>query len=158
MSLSTRSGVLDDDRITEYGLMVEANRRVARVIEASLRASHGLTLVDFEAMVRLGRSPDNQMSMSVLAGQMVLTSGGVTRLVDRLAAQGHVERVSCPSDRRVQWARLTEHGLQTVSTAMTTHLQDLDECYFSVMSDADRSILAGVLDRLRSTRREASAG
>ena len=91
---------LADDRIAEFGLLIEATRRLTRLIEQSLREHHDLGMAEFEAMVRLGRSPDRQMSMSDLAGQMVLTSGGVTRLVDRLAGRRFVERVSCPSDRR----------------------------------------------------------
>lgn len=130
--------------------MIEANRRIVRLIEQSMRGTHDLALVDFEAMMRLGRSPDNQMSMSELAGQMVLTSGGATRLVDRLTDHGLVERVSCPSDRRVQWARLTDEGLRRISEALTTHLRDLDELYFSVMSDDERAALRAVFDRLRT--------
>ena len=143
--------LLDDDRITEFGLLVEATRRLTRIVESSLRENHDLALVEFEAMVRLGRSPDRQMSMSDLAGQMVLTSGGITRLVDRLIEHGYVTRVSCPSDRRVQWAQLTDQGLATVSQALETHLGDLDAHFFSAMSADEHKATMPVLDRLRTT-------
>ena len=142
--------LLDDTRITEFGLLVEATRRLTRIFEASLRKNHDLTMVEFEAMIRLGRSPDRQMSMTDLAGQMVLTSGGVTRLVDRLTKDGYVERASCPSDRRVQWAQLTDHGVATVSQALATHLSDLDGHFYPAMSDEERVTLVPVLDRLRT--------
>jgi DNA-binding MarR family transcriptional regulator len=143
--------ILDDTRITEFGLLVEATRRLTRLVEASLRENHDLALVEFEAMVRLGRSPDRQMSMSDLAGQMVLTSGGVTRLVDRLSGHGYVTRVGCPSDRRVHWAQLTDKGEATVSEALETHLGDLDEHFFSAMSADERKATMPVLERLRAT-------
>ena len=154
MVTSTAQAVLDDGRNTRFGLMVEANRRLQRTIEVSLREKHDLALVDFEAMIRLGRSPEHQMSMTALAEQMVLTSGGVTRLIDRLAKDGLVERVSCPSDRRVHWARLTSAGVDTVSTALASHLDDLDQHYFSQMSAEEDRVLPNVLDRLRSTCRD----
>jgi DNA-binding MarR family transcriptional regulator len=91
------------------------------------------------------------MSMSELAYQMVLTSGGVTRLIDRLVADGVAERVSCPSDRRVQWARLTDEGHKRVSDALVTHLSDLNEHFFSTMSAEELATMVSVLDRLRST-------
>ena len=141
---------LDDVRITEFGLLVEATRRLMRIIETSLRDNHDLTGVEFEAMIRMGRSPERQMSMSDLATQMVLTSGGITRLVDRLAADGYVDRVSCPSDRRVQWAHLTDEGVAMISAALETHLADLDDHVFAVMSDEERAIMFPVLDRLRT--------
>jgi DNA-binding MarR family transcriptional regulator len=151
MAKTSSPDVLADDRITQFGLLVEANRRLIRTIEDSLRAHHGLAMVEFEAMVRLGRSPERQMSMSELADQMVLTSGGVTRLVDRLAKEDWVERVSCPSDRRVHWARLTDKGVETVSAALTTHLQDLDDHYFGSMSAEEQTTVSAVLGRLRTT-------
>ena len=151
MPTSTEEGGLLDDRITAFGLLIEANRRLTRTVETSLRVNHQLTLVDFEALIRLGRSVDRQMSMSELAGQMVLTSGGVTRLVDRLVAGGLIERVSCPSDRRVQWARLTDAGYRLATDAVQTHLRDLDEHFFSAMSPPERETVVAVLDRLRTT-------
>lgn len=151
MANSTDLRILDDERITAFGLLIEANRRLARTIESSLRANHDLTLVDFEALLRLGRSEECQMSMSQLAAQMVLTSGGVTRLIDRLVKEGLVERVSCPSDRRVQWAQLTEAGESAVVVALDTHLADLDEHFFSVMSPQETKTVVTVLERLRNT-------
>ena len=141
--------ILADERITAFGLLVEANRRLARTVEESLRARHGLALVDFEALLRLGRSDGRQTSMSELANQMVLTSGGVTRLVDRLVDEGLVERVSCDSDRRVHWARLTDDGERAVVAALETHLADLDEHFFSEMSIEEKKTLVAVLERLR---------
>ena len=155
MATKTTKSALDDVRITEFGLLVEATRRLTRIVETSLRDHHGLTGVEFEAMIRIGRSPDRQMSMSDLANQMVLTSGGITRLVDRLAADDYVDRLSCPSDRRVQWAHLTDAGVEAVSQALKTHLADLDDHFFSVMSPEERAITIPVLDRLRTTCSES---
>ena len=150
MPTKTNSTIFDDGRITEFGLLIEATRRLMRIVETSLRDSHDLTGVEFEAMVRIGRSPDRQISMSDLANQMVLTSGGITRLVDRLAADDYVDRVSCPSDRRVQWAHLTDAGIEKVTQALETHLADLDDHFFSAMSPKERATTIPVLDRLRT--------
>lgn len=147
----TANPQLDDPRITDFGLFVEAGRRLARILEASLQKRHGMTSVEFEAMLRIGRSPDHRMSMSHLADQMVLTSGGVTRLIDRLAAAGFVTRVACPSDRRVHWAQLTDEGVTKIARILETHLEDLDQHFFAAMSVEERSIVIPVLDRLRTT-------
>jgi MarR family 2-MHQ and catechol resistance regulon transcriptional repressor len=65
-------------------------------------------------------------------------------------AYGYVDRVSCPSDRRVQWAHLTDVGAAKVSDALETHLTDLDDHYFAAMSPEERAITIPVLDRLRN--------
>ena len=109
-----------------------------------------MALTDLEALARLARSPEHQMSMSEIANQMVLTSGGATRLVDRLVAADHVDRVACAEDRRVQWARLTPSGLKLIKQALASHLEDLDEHFFAAMSGTERGTVDNVMNRLRS--------
>jgi len=146
-----------DERITNYGLLLEANRRLERVFEHSLRERHGMTNVTLEALLRLGRSEDRQMSMTALAEQMVLSSGGVTRLIDRLDQSGLVERLQCAADRRVQWAHLTDEGWRVLGRALETHLVDLEEHFASLISKDELSVLAGVLERIRSECRSGGA-
>jgi len=121
-----------------------------RAIETSLRDTHGFALVEFETLLRLARSDEQRLSMSELSGQMVLTSGGATRLVDRLVTAGLVERVACREDRRVQWVKISGAGLLKLEAALETHLEDLQALYFSGMSQKDRSTVDSVLDRLRN--------
>ena len=123
MTATPQTSALNDQLIASYGMLVEANRRLQRTFERSLRDRHNLSLVAFEALLRLGRSEDHQMSMSQLADQMVLTSGGVTRLIDRLERAGYVHRKPCVSDRRVQWAQLTDAGVAAIESAAATHVE-----------------------------------
>jgi DNA-binding MarR family transcriptional regulator len=148
--IDTAPGPIEDGRITTYGLLLEANRRLARIFEHTLRTEHDMTNVTFEALLRLGRSDGGQMSMSALADQMLLSSGGITRLVDRLAAAGLVERMQCPEDRRIQWAHLTAAGRRRLDAALESHLRDLDEHFVSLIAPDELPVLAGVLDRIRS--------
>lgn len=147
---TSRTSPIDDSRITAYGLLVEASRRLQRTFDRTLRDAHGMSSVTFEALLRLGRSPDRQISMSELGAQMVLTSGGVTRLIDRLEAEGYVERMPCPSDRRVHWAQLTDAGLAELEKAVATHLDDLQSHFVSEMTSDELEVVTKVLDRLRS--------
>lgn len=147
---TSRTSPIDDDRITAYGLLVEASRRLQRTFDRTLRDAHGMSSVTFEALLRLGRSPERQMSMSELGDQMVLTSGGITRLVDRLEGEGYVERLRCGTDRRVQWAHLTDAGLEVVENAALSHLEDLETHFVAPMSADEIAMLNCVLDRFRS--------
>ncbi len=148
----TDSGVeqlFADDRITTFGLLVEAHRRLQRTFDKSLRDHHDMTGVTYEALIRLARTEGRQMSMSELADQMVLTSGGATRLVDRLAEAGFVERLHCPTDRRVLWVHLSEHGESALAAATETHLNDLQEHFASEIDPDELPVFTEVLDRLR---------
>ena len=141
--------VIEDERIGAYGRLLEVQRRLHRVFDRSLRDHFGITSVWYEALLRLGRSSQRQMSISQLGEQVMLTSGGATRLVDRLEEQGYIERVACPSDRRVQWVRMTDSGLEVLVAATEVHLRDLDEHFSGHLTTDEMATLADLLDRLR---------
>lgn len=148
MATSAQPSYLDD-RITRFGMLAEGFSRLQRELERSLRSDSGLSLAWFEVMLRLGRSPHHELMMSELADQLAITSGGVTRLVDRLIEAGYVERMACPEDRRVHWARLTKDGRAKLDSATRTHLDELQSRYFDRLSPDELDIITEVMDRLR---------
>lgn len=116
-----------DPRIVLSGNLMAAAHRLTRYLDAGLEASAGLTLAFYETMVRIRRSRDGRLTMGELAGQIALSSGGVTRLVDRLEDEGLVERLVCPSDRRATFLALTDAGVDRLESATTTYLALLDD-------------------------------
>ena len=147
--MKTSEDILGDNRIAAYGRLVEAQRRLHRLFDRSLRDATGLSVVWFEALLRLARSPEQQLPINELGEQLVLTSGGATRLVDRLEENGYVARTACPEDRRVQWVRLTERGLAIAIDATRHHLGDLEEHFAAHMTSDEMATLSSLLDRLR---------
>jgi DNA-binding MarR family transcriptional regulator len=73
-------------------------------------------------LLHLSEAPDRSLRMGDLANYASITSGGLTRVVDRLAGQGLVERVRDESDGRGQMAVLTDAGFQRLERAWPTHL------------------------------------
>jgi DNA-binding MarR family transcriptional regulator len=140
----------DDARIQAFGLLHEAHRRLERAFNASLEESCGVSGPFFEVLLRIGRSPGGRLTMSELAGQLGLTSGGTTRLVDRVVAAGLVERASCPTDRRVQWVVLNEAGERKLDEALEVHLADLQREMLDRLEPGELPVLERALDRLRT--------
>lgn len=71
-------------------------------------AEHGLTLPEFAIMEALHHKGD--LLLGELQRKILVTSGGVTYLVDRLVEKGMVQRRECPEDRRARYASLTPRG------------------------------------------------
>jgi DNA-binding MarR family transcriptional regulator len=140
----------DDERIRVFGLLHEAHRRLDRAFNCSLEQSVGISGPFFEVLLRVGRSPGGRLNMSELAGQLGLTSGGTTRLVDRVVAGGLVERESCPNDRRVQWVVLSAAGERKLDDALEVHLQDLQHELLDRLDPAEIAVLERALDKLRA--------
>jgi len=139
----------DDPRIHAYGVMLEALSRLNRMFDKSLRDQAGLGQGWFEALLRIERS-GGYMTMGELAGQVALTSGGVTRLVDRLNEEGLAERRDCESDRRVQYVAITDAGRAKLAEAMSVHLVELEREFIGRVSPEELETLVTVMDRLRT--------
>jgi MarR family 2-MHQ and catechol resistance regulon transcriptional repressor len=140
---------LTDERLAAYGRLVETQRRLHRVFDRSLQEHVGISIVVYEALLRLARGPEGHLTINELGEAMGLSSGGATRLVDRLEAQGFVERLSCPSDRRVSWASLTDGGREKLDDATAVHLADLDEHLVSRLQSDQLETLRDLLRSLR---------
>jgi DNA-binding MarR family transcriptional regulator len=144
----------DDALITTFGRLVEVEGRLERRLGADLEAQCGLPHAWFEVLVRLARSEDGQLTMGALAEQVTLTTGGVTRLVDRMDAAGYVERLPCPTDRRVAFAAITKAGRKKLTEASAVHAANLREV-FAGFSTRDLTVLDRLLDRLRAAPTQA---
>jgi DNA-binding MarR family transcriptional regulator len=86
--------------------------------------------------------------MSDLADRLLLSRSGATRLVDRLVAQGLVERVMCDVDRRGQWASLTDAGIDRLRQASPTHLRGVAEHFLDRLSTDELAALERLFTRL----------
>ena len=66
----------------------------------------------FEVLATLDRAPEQRLKMGELAEALVITRGGLTKLVDRLIKAGLLERTFCETDRRVSYATLLPAGIE----------------------------------------------
>src|SRR5829696_9812846 len=127
---------------------LEAYSFLERRLDASLEASCGIPSTWFEVLPRLARAEGGELSMGALADQVALTTGGVTRLLDRMIKAGYVERRQCPADRRVVFAVLTPAGRAKIDEAAAVHARDLEEVFAS-FTPQERGVLDRLLDCLR---------
>ena len=129
---------------------------LTRELNAQLVADHGLTINDYEVLLRLSRAPDRQMKRVELAQSVVLTPSGITRLLDGLQASGWVDKASCPGDARITYAVLTDAGREKLRQAAETHLADVERLFSGRYSDEELGTLAELLGRLDRSADEGS--
>ena len=134
--------------VQAFVALLRAHAASTRRLSAQLTADHGLTISDFEVLLRLARAPDRRMRRVDLAEQVVLTASGVTRLLDGLERSGLVERDSCDTDRRVVYAVLTDAGLEKVRGAATSHFAQVDEMFGARFDEDEVARLGSLLERL----------
>jgi DNA-binding MarR family transcriptional regulator len=86
--------------------------------------------------------------MSRLSADVALTTGGVTRLVDRMVDAGLVERKNCPSDRRSVHVVLTPEGGAMLEKAVAAHIEGIDRYLFDPLNAGDRAALETALTKV----------
>jgi DNA-binding MarR family transcriptional regulator len=128
--------------------LLRGHAALTRALNADLVADHGLTLNDYEVLLRLSRAPGGQMRRVDLAEQVLLTASGITRLLDGLQASGYVDKAACSSDARVTYAVLTDAGHEKLRAAADVHVAGIHAKFAERYSDDEMATLAELLSRL----------
>jgi DNA-binding MarR family transcriptional regulator len=144
-----RNKALDDPLVTTFGRLLEATHHLEDLLGRDLAATSDLPITWFEVLLRLSRSGDGELTMGELSEQLALTTGGVTRLIDRMSATGYVERRPCARDRRVLFTAITPAGRSVLAPALRGHAAAL-RGVFAGFSATDLARLDTLLDRLRA--------
>ena len=125
--------------------------RAAQLADAALAgqlAVHGLESGWFDLLAALRRAgPPYQLNPTALRDATMLSSGGMTKRLDRMTEAGLIERRPDPADRRGTLVRLTRKGRAAVDKAIETHLAH-EKRLLAGLSRNDRSALNDLLRRL----------
>ncbi len=138
-------GQMDDDRIRLMGLIVRTHRQLTDSLGRELEENVGIPLVFFDVLIHVGGAPERRLTMSRLSSDVALTTGGVTRLVDRMVEAGLVAREACPSDRRSIYVVLTPEGQAVLERAIAAHIDGIDRHLVAHLGSGDRVALEAAL-------------
>src|SRR3954462_4157199 len=148
MASPTAHAPLDEREMAAWHALIRSHARVVRRLEAELESEQGLTLQAYEVLAHLSESPERRGRVSDLAPLVVLRPRGLTRLIDKLAAEGLVERARCGSDARVVYATLTDKGFERLQEAYPVHLRGVREHLIDHLSPAQMHAIAEALGPL----------
>jgi DNA-binding MarR family transcriptional regulator len=148
MSEVVDAPLLSPRELAAWRGMLATHSSVIAALDEDLEREHGLALGSYEVLLHLAEAPDRSLRMGALADGLLLSRSGLTRLVDRLASRGLVERHSCPDDRRGTFARLTPAGLELFERARPTHLRGVRERFLGRLDDADLDHLADAWEKV----------
>lgn len=117
-------------------------------LEDELRSEGGLPLAWFDVLAQLQDAPDGRMRMQDLADSVLLSKSGLTRLVDRMANEGLLDRVSCPADRRVVYAATTTKGRKAFQKAAPIAARGVQEHFAAKLTSTEEKALASAFKKI----------
>ncbi|MDX3242361.1 MarR family winged helix-turn-helix transcriptional regulator [Streptomyces sp. ME18-1-4] len=138
--IGTAKEAADHELILAFGRLQGAANRLEYILGRALEEECGVSHLMFEVLLILGRAGAPGLSMRAIAQEQVLTTGGATRLVDRMEAAGLVARADSPDDRRAKLVRLTSLGEETTVRASQVHLENIERYFVAPLpaEDLDR--------------------
>ncbi|MGW5724028.1 MarR family winged helix-turn-helix transcriptional regulator [Amycolatopsis sp. NPDC003865] len=135
---------LSSDHDAAWRGFLRSSALLLRVLDAELRAGHGMTHRTYDALVQLSEAPDRRLHMKELAEALVHSASGLTRVVDGLERDGYARREVDPANRRSTLVVLTPAGLAALEAAWPTHLRGVERHFAGHVSRAQAQVLAEV--------------
>jgi MarR family transcriptional regulator, 2-MHQ and catechol-resistance regulon repressor len=99
-------------------VLARSHDALVQVLKADIER-HDLTLAEFAVMEALYHK--GPQLLGEIQRRVLVSSGGMTCLVDRLAKRGLAERQACPADRRARYAKLTNKGEKLMRSIFPEH-------------------------------------
>ncbi len=105
-------------------------------LDRDLRSTHGLSMPEYEILVRLSEAPGRAVRMAELAAAVAHSRSRITHTIARLERVGMVMRGQCSDDGRGVSAVLTDHGFSVLEAAAHTHVKGV-HAYLIENADAE---------------------
>jgi DNA-binding MarR family transcriptional regulator len=130
------------------------HRALETILSRELEAACEMSLTWFDVLGQLGRAPGRRLTMTQLAGAILFSKSGLTRLVDRMEEAGLVERLAFPGDRRSLHIALTDAGEKKFRQALPIHMETVKRHFAAYIEDGEAAALESSLTRIAAAARE----
>lgn len=137
-----------DWRVAVWRTFLRAHASTMRDLERELADGTGMPLLWYDVLLQLAEAPGHRLRMAELADRVLLSRSGLTRLVDRVQAEGLVRREPSTDDARGTFTVLTEEGLRRLRAAAPTHLAGIQAHWLAHYSDEELRSLEALLSRV----------
>ena len=145
------------ERLRAWRLFFESALALQSLLDAELEQQVGLPLRWYDVLVQLEESPEG-IPMSELAGTILHSKSGFTRLVDKMEQAGLVRRVRPEHDRRSILVVLTDAGTDTMHHARRYHRDGIERHFARHLTDNEIKVLARALEKVSTHARPLRPG
>ncbi|MEI4769050.1 MarR family transcriptional regulator [Psychrobacillus sp. FJAT-51614] len=133
--------------LKSFVVLMKASKSVQDESKKDIRSyeMHTSEFTVLEALYNKGKQTVRQISDAVL-----INSGSITYVIDKLETKGLLERLNCKEDRRVVYIQITEAGKQFMDEIFPKHVQVIEDI-FSGITDEEKVVLIDLLKRVGKT-------
>jgi DNA-binding MarR family transcriptional regulator len=118
---------LDPDQQLAWRSYIVGTTRLLERLDREMREAHGISLPEYEVLVRLSEAEDRSLRMAELASSLSHSRSRTTHTIARMESAGLVKRFTCDYDGRGRWATLSDKGWEVLKEAAHTHVRGVRE-------------------------------
>lgn len=134
-----------------WGALTRTHAAIVGRLQEGLASADLPPLPWYEVLATVADAPEQRMKMGELAESLVITRGGLTKLVDRLIKAGLMERTFCETDRRVSYATLLPAGTEMLEEMRPVVVAELRSAFSAKLSVGEAEELRETLERVRTS-------
>ena len=139
---------LSDQHLAAWRVFLKAHATIIDRIDHDLVAARLPPLSTYDVLIELYEAPEQRLRMHELAERVVLSRSGLTRLVDRLEAEGLLLRDRSGTDRRGAYAVITEQGIATLRQTWPTYARGIAEYFAQWLTLEEAQLLESAFGRM----------
>ena len=136
------------EQISAWRSFLEVHSAVIKALEKELIEDQGFSLTWYDVLTHLSEAPGARMQHQALAGSLLLSRSGITRLVDHMAEAGLVCRESSTDDRLVYYVVMNQPGRDALDRASPGHMRGIALHFVRYLETGDVALLQGFFSRV----------
>ena len=142
---------LDDEEMAAWLPLMRLLHLLPQHLDRQLREQAGITHHYYMIMASLSAEPDRQMTLSSLGHTVGMAPSRLTHALGSLESRGWVERRPCETDRRVQYAWLTEEGMRALQQIAPGHVAEVRRRVFDALDRQDLADLRRLAGKIATS-------
>jgi DNA-binding MarR family transcriptional regulator len=131
-----------------WAALTAAHTLVTEQLSAALTRTCGLSINEFQILLRVDRSPEPGVRLGELCSAVRLTQPSLSRAVTRLERHGWLRRAGAPGDGRGVMISMTTAGREVLARGSAVHTQTISELLLDRLTPDEQELLARALTRV----------
>lgn len=149
---------LSDDEQSVWRAYIDATTLLEDHLDRQLQRDAGMPHVYYGLLVTLAESPEQRLRMTELAMAAKITRSRLSHAVARLEKNGWVRREDCPSDKRGQFAVLTDEGFEVLARHAPGHVEAVRQAVFDRLTPEQQKSLGAIMKIIAEGLQPTEAG
>ncbi len=145
------------ERLAAWRVFFESAYALIDILDTEMRDERGIPIRWYDVLVHLEEAPAG-LRMNELAGRILASKSGLTRVIDRMEEAGLVERRRPAGDRRVIEVVATPKGIDELRAARAVHRRGIQQHWARHLDDDDVEALRHALEKVRDHVRPLRPG